>query len=211
MMIKVFIVDDHAVVRQGLKQILAEESRMTVVGEAANGVEAPRKIQETNPDVVILDISLPGRNGIDVLRRIKADAPNRPVLVLSMYPEDQYAVRLLKDGAAGYLTKESAPEQLVTAIRAVASGKKYISPAVAELMLNEMVGEGTGDAHESLSRREYQVFVMLASGKTTTEIAKDLCLSTKSITTYRARVLRKMNLRNNVELTHYAIKHGFVF
>lgn len=107
MMIKVFIVDDHAVVRQGLKQILAEESRMTVVGEAANGVEAPRKIQETNPDVVILDISLPGRNGIDVLRRIKADAPNRPVLVLSMYPEDQYAVRLLKDGAAGYLTKES--------------------------------------------------------------------------------------------------------
>lgn len=208
-MIDVFIVDDHAIVRQGVKQIIAETRDMRIVGETGNAVEANRKINEANPDVVVLDISMPGKSGVDILKQIKEHKPNVAALILSMYPEDQYAVRLMKYGASGYLTKESAPESLVSAIRTIASGKKYISPVVSELMLSEMVDETSAPPHKQLSSREYQVFLLLVAGKTMMEIAGEMCLSVKTIGTYRARLLQKLNIRNNVELTHYAIKNGF--
>lgn len=216
-MIRVLVADDHAIVRQGLKQILSDTADITVNGEAANGVEAmrllrscgcKRKQDECSFDVVLLDISMPGRNGIDVLNQIKDEMPWLPVLVLSMYPEDQYAVRLLKAGAAGYLNKESAPEMLVEVIRKVASGKRYVSPAVAEI-LAEQLG-GNGPQHAGLSDREFHILLQIASGKTVSEIAVELSLSVKTVSTYRTRLLEKMQMKNNAELTHYAIKNQLV-
>jgi DNA-binding NarL/FixJ family response regulator len=209
-MILVLIADDHAILRQGLRQILADAEDMTVVGEAANGIEVMQMIRgDCRCDVVLLDIAMPGRNGIEVLKQIKDEKPNLPVLVLSMYPEDQYAVRLLKAGAAGYLTKESAPELLVQAIRKVAAGKKYISPSVAELLADQL-DSGNGPQHASLSDREFQILLQIAAGKTVSEIAAALSLSVKTVSTYRARVLDKMQMKNNAELTHYAIKNQLV-
>jgi len=211
-MILVLIADDHAILRQGLRQILADAEDMTVVGEAANGVEVMQMIRgDCRCDVVLLDIAMPGRSGVEVLKQIKDEKPNLPVLVLSMYPEDQYAVRLLKSGAAGYLTKESAPELLVQAIRKVATGKKYISPSVAELLAELLdSGNGNGPQHANLSDREFHVLLQIASGKAVSEIAEALSLSVKTVSTYRARVLEKMQMKNNAELTHYAIKNELV-
>ena len=209
-MILVLIADDHAILRQGLRQILADEEDMTVVGEAANGIEVMQMIRsDYRFDVVLLDIAMPGRSGIEVLKQIKDEKPNLPVLVLSMHPEDQYAVRLLKAGAAGYLTKESAPELLVQAIRKVAAGKKYISPSVAELLADRL-DSGNGPQHASLSDREFHILLQIAAGKTVSEIAEALSLSVKTVSTYRARVLDKMQMKNNAELTHYAIKNRLV-
>ncbi len=206
--IRVLIADDHAIVRQGLRQILSDTPDLTVSGEAENGVQAVQMVRGGEWDVVLMDVSMPDRNGIDALKLIKKEFPRLPVLILSMYPEEQYAIRALKAGAAGYLTKQSAPDLLVTAIRQVASGKQYVSPSLAEELANAIGEDTERPAHEKLSDREYQTLCMIASGKTPTEIAEALNLSVKTVSVYRARLLEKMHLRNNAELTHYGLKHG---
>lgn len=208
--IRVLIADDHAIIRQGLKQILSDTEDMEVTGEADGGIPAVQLIREHQYDVVLLDVSMPDRNGIDTLKLIKKEAPKLPVLILSMHPEEQYAIRALRAGAAGYLSKQGAPEQLVTAIRQVAAGKKYVSAAVAEELANAIGEDLERPPHEKLSDREYQTLCMISSGKTLTQIAEQLNLSVKTVSVYRARLLEKMKLRNNAELTHYGLKHGLV-
>jgi len=204
-MIRILIADDHAIVRHGLKQIIEESGEMRVVAEADSGSAALRKLRETDCDAVLLDIAMPDMSGIDVLKLIHSEKPQLPILILSIYPEDQYAMRLIKAGAAGYMTKESAPSEVVKALLRVASGKKYISSAVAELLANEI---GTPDEklpHQILSDREYQIFLLLASARTVSEIADALSLSVKTVSTYRSRILEKMRLSNNAELMRYAV------
>lgn len=209
-MINVLIADDHTIVRKGLKQLLAETPDMVVAGEASNGYEVLEKIKQNHYDVLLLDISMPGKSGLDILKELRAEKPKLPVLVLSMYPEEQYAVRVLRAGASGYLTKESAPDELVVAMRKVAQGKKYVSPSLAEKLAVDLEVDATKPAHETLSDREYQVMCMIASGETVGEIAEKLSLSAKTISTYRARILEKMSMKNNAELTHYAIQNKLV-
>lgn len=204
-MIRILIADDHAIVRRGLKQIIDDSGEMRVVAEAESGIEALRKIREIECDAVLLDISMPDMSGIDVLKQIHAESPQLPILILSIYPEDQYAMRLIKAGAAGYMTKESAPSEVVKALLRVAGGKKYISPVVAEILANEIGKDEQKLPHQILSDREYQIFLLLASAKTVTEIADTLALSVKTVSTYRTRVLEKMHLHNNAELMRYAI------
>ena len=206
-MIRIFLIDDHIIFREGLKQILAKHSDLRVVAEAGNSKEVMEKIQKDKYDVIVLDISLPGRNGPELLQDIKKILPQVAVLVLSMYPEDQYAVRMIKAGASGYVTKESAPEELINAIRKVAQGRRYISSKLAEEMAVAIGDNAPEFPHQLLSNREYQVMRMLASGKTLKDIAEELMISEKTVTTYRARILEKMHLKNNVELTIYAITH----
>jgi two-component system, NarL family, invasion response regulator UvrY len=193
-----------------MKQIISEISDMTVVDEASNGSEVLDKIRRNNYSVVVLDIAMPGKSGLEALKEIKSERPELPVLMLSMYPEDQYAIRVLRSGAAGYLTKESAPAELVTAIRTVASGKKYISPSVAERLVFNLDFEGKKELHELLSDREFQVLRMIASGKAVSDIADELSLSVKTISTYRSRILEKMKLKNSAELTTYAIQNHLI-
>jgi two-component system invasion response regulator UvrY len=209
-MIRALIADDHAVVRHGLRQILQETSDMQVAGEAASGPEALERARGDVYDVVVLDITMPGRSGFDVLKELRVERPSLPVLVLSMHAEEQFAVRLLKAGAAGYLNKESAPEELVKAIRKVVSGGRYVSPTLAEKLAFEIDAGSDKLVHETLSDREFQVMRMMASGKTVKEIAAELSLSVKTISTYRARILTKMNLHTNAELIHYAITNQLV-
>jgi len=209
-MIRALIADDHAVVRQGLRQILQETSDMRVTGEAATGPEALDRARADSYDVVVLDITMPGRSGFEVLKELRIEQPELPVLVLSMHAEEQFAVRLLKAGAAGYLNKESAPEELVKAIRKVVTGGRYVSPTLAEKLAFEIDAGSDKLAHETLSDREFQVMRMMASGKTVKEIAAELSLSVKTISTYRARILAKMNLHTNAELIHYAITNQLV-
>lgn len=208
--IRVLIADDHAIVRQGLRQILSDTEDMVVAGEAANGVEALQRVREAQWGVVLMDVSMPDRNGIDALKMIKKEFPRLPVLVLSMYPEDQYAIRALKAGASGYLTKQSAPEQLVQAIRTVAAGRKYVSASLAEELASAIQDDSEKPLHERLSDREYQTLCMIASGKTLSQIALELNLSVKTVSVYRARLLEKMRMKNNAELTHYGLKHELV-
>jgi len=205
-MIRILIADDHAIVRQGLKQILEESREMTIVAEHANGADALRWIRANECDVVLLDIAMPGMNGIDALKQLHEEKPKLPILILSIYPEDQYAVRLIKAGAAGYLTKESAPEVVVEAVNHVAAGKKYISQAVAEMLANKFGAPEGKLPHETLSDREYQIFRLLASARTVSEIAAALSVSVKTVSTYRSRILEKMQLRNNAELMRYAVE-----
>jgi len=209
-MIKILIADDHPIVRKGLKQILAETPNIIVAGEANNGAEVLTKVLKNEYDMVLLDISMPGRDGIDTLKELKDLKPNLPVLVLSIHSEDQYAVRVLRAGAYGYLTKESAPEELISAIRTVSLGRKYISPSVAEKLVFNLNNNAPKQPHEKLSDREYQVMDLIASGKTVKEISEDLSLSVKTISTYRARILEKMKMKNIAELIRYAIKNGLV-
>ena len=209
-MIKILIADDHAIVREGLKQILSESPDLIVVAEASSGQEVLEKISKSDLDLVVLDIAMPGRGGLDILKEIKTQKPRLPVLMLSMYPEEQYAIRVLKSGASGYLTKESAPSELVMAIRQISQGKKYISPSLAEKLAIDLEINPDKMPHEILSDREYQVMCMIASGKTLKEIADGLSLSIKTISTYRSRILEKMNMKTNAELTHYAIKNNLV-
>jgi two-component system invasion response regulator UvrY len=204
-MIRILIADDHAIIRHGLKQIIEESGEMRVVAEADSGSDAMRKIRGIECDVVLLDISMPDMSGIDVLKQIHAEKLQLPILILSIYPEDQYAVRLIKAGAAGYMTKESAPAEVVRALLHVAGGKKYISPAVAELLANEVGADEEKLPHQTLSDREYQIFLLLASARTVSEIANTLALSVKTISTYRSRILEKMHLNNNAELMRYAV------
>ena len=207
---KILITDDHAVVRQGLKLILADQFKCAEFGEARNAQEALNRVWKEKWDVVILDITMPGRNGLEVLKEIKRSRPKLPVLVLSMHPEDQFAVRLLKAGAAGYLTKESAGEELVGAIEKVTSGGRYISPSLAERMASYLDMDVRKAPHERLSDREFLVLRMIASGKAVSQIAKELSLSVATVSTYRARILEKMDLKNNAQLTHYAIQKCLV-
>jgi two-component system, NarL family, invasion response regulator UvrY len=206
-MINVLIVDDHAMFREGLKQILGKHSDMHVGGEAGSAGEALDKIRAGNFDVILLDISLPGQSGLDILNRIKTERPAQAVLILSMHPEDQYAVRMFKAGASGYITKESAADDLVLALRRVASGGKYISSGLAERLVSDLDERASQLPHQLLSNREFQVMCALASGQTLKEIADALVLSEKTITTYRGRILEKLGLRNNVELTHYVLQN----
>ena len=209
-MIRALIADDHAVVRQGLRQILLETADMVVTGEAANGPEALERARAGGFDVIVLDITMPGRSGFEVLKELRLEDPALPVLVLSMHSEEQFAVRLLKAGASGYLNKESAPEELVKAIRKVVSGGRYVSPRLAEKLAFEIDSGSDKLLHETLSDREFQVMRMMASGQTVKEIAAELALSVKTISTYRARILDKMNLHTNAELIHYAIQNQLI-
>lgn len=209
-MIRVLVVDDHAIVRQGLRRILEEAAGVSFGGEAANGVEALKMLRTEKWDVVLLDISMPEKNGIDTLKQIMDGNKAARVLILSMYPEDQYAVRLMKAGASGYLTKETAPEQLIEAIRTVVVGKKYISRTLAELLLLECGSDSGKLLHALLSNREYQVLRLIGSGKKVSEVAETLSLSVKTVSTYRTHILEKMKLRNNAELTYYVMQNGLM-
>ena len=209
-MIKVLIADDHTLMRKGLRQILLESRAVEVADEAKDGKETIAKVSAEPYDLVLLDISFPGRSGIEVLKQVKSLRPKLPVLILSMHPEEQYAVRAMRAGAAGYLTKESAPDELIEAIKKVARGGKYITASLADKLADEIGEPSKGMLHERLSDREYQVMCMIASGKTVKEIGCELNLSVKTISTHRARLLRKMNMRNSAQLTHYAIKHKLV-
>jgi DNA-binding NarL/FixJ family response regulator len=208
--IRVFIADDHAIVREGLKQILAEQRDIVVAGEAETGLDAIKLFRKSRCNVLLLDISLPDRNGIEVLKQIKDEKPDLSVLMLSMHREDQYAIRALKAGASGYMTKQSAPKELVNAIRQVAAGQRYVSAQLAQVLAAQ-VGDGFDKPpHESLSDREYQTLTMIASGKTVSEIAKELSLSVKTVSEYRSRLLAKMKLKTSAELTHYAIRNQLI-
>ena len=209
-MIKIIIADDHPIVRAGMKQIISEASDMSVTDEAGDGRQLLHKIRTENYDVVILDITMPHIDGLDVLKQLKIEKPKLPVIVLSIHPEDQYALRVLKAGASGYVTKASAPDELINAIRKVFRGGKYISPTIAEKMAFQLDARFEEMPHEALSDREYQVLCLLASGKTVTEIADELALSVKTVSTYRARILEKMGMKNNAELIHYAVQNKLV-
>jgi DNA-binding NarL/FixJ family response regulator len=209
-MIKILVADDHLVVRKGIIQILSDSADMEVLDEAADGHEALAKAIKLDCDVVLLDISMPGKNGLEVLKEIKAQKPSLPVLMLSMYPEEQYAMRALKNGASGYLTKESAPDELTAALRKVSNGGKYVTLSLAEKLAFRMDDDAGSTPHENLSDREFQVLCMMAQGSTISDVADKLNLSVKTISTYRTRILEKMGMSNNAELTHYAIKNGLV-
>lgn len=209
-MLKILIADDHPVFRQGLRQILSEANDMVVACEVSNGLEVLDRVRTGCCDVILLDISLPGRNGIDILKQLKKERPGLPVLILTMHPEEQYAVRALKAGASGYLTKESTPSELIAAIRKVSAGGKYVSSSLAEKLACELGRIDEKAPHETLSDREYQIMILIASGKTVTEIAENLSLSIKTVSTYRSRILEKMTMKNSAELTYYAIKNQLV-
>ncbi len=209
-MIRVLIVDDHTILRRGLSQIIAETDDMEVGGEADSGAQAIKLARAENFDVVLLDISMPDRNGMDTLKQLKKEKPRLAVLMLSMHPEEHYAMRALKAGASGYLTKQSAPALLVTAIRQVASGRKYVSAELAEELARTVSDDNDRQRHETLSDREYETLRLMASGKTLSEIAAEMSLSVKTVSVYRARLLEKMQLKNNAELTYYALKHKLV-
>jgi DNA-binding NarL/FixJ family response regulator len=210
-MVKILVADDHAIVREGLKQIVADTSGLAVTGEAASEQETLELLRKHDFDVVLLDIAMTGRGGLEVLKQIKQEKPELPVLILSMYPEEQYAVRALKMGAAGYLTKVSAPDELIKAIKKIATGRKYVSNSLAEKLAFNLEIDTEKPLHECLSDREFQVMCMIASGKTVKNIAEKLSLSVNTISTYRFRILDKMRMKSNSELTHYAIKNRLVW
>lgn len=204
---EILLADDHAIIRDGLRQIFGETRDLVVAGEAANGQQLLEKLAQRSWDARVLDISMPGRNGLDLLRQIKADYPAMPVLVLSMHQEEQYAVRALQAGAAGYLTKESDTELLVAVVRKIAAGGMYISAAVAEMMARNLGQRRVDLPHMLLSQREYQVFMMIIAGRGATDIAAELSLSVKTVSTHKARIMQKMGMVNTAELIHYAIAH----
>jgi len=207
-MLKILIADDHTLFRKGLQHILSEYPDKVVTDEASNGQEVLDKIWHNDYDMVLLDITMPGMTGLEALKQLKNDRPKLPVLVLSMHPEEQYAVRVIRAGASGYLRKESAPDELITAIQRISAGRKYITSSLAERLADDVV-EPTGEKplHDTLSDREFEVFRMIAAGKTIKQIAEALFLNARTISTYRSRILEKMQMKTNAELIHYAIKH----
>ena len=207
---KILIADDHTIVREGIKQILAEIPEVTVTDEARNGQEVLQNVWDNDYDIVLLDITMPGRSGLDILKQLRTDKPALKILILSMHPEEQYAIRAFKAGAFGYLTKESSPHELIEAIRKISDGKKYVSSSLAETLASHLETKSEKPLHDMLSDREYEVMCMIASGKTVKEIAAELSLSVKTISTYRARILEKMNMKNNAQLTHYTIQNRLV-
>ena len=209
-MTRILVADDHQIVRAGLKNLLADYKEFDVAGEAGSGTDALKMVRESDWDVVLLDISMPDMNGIDTLKQIKRSKPDLPVLILTMHPEDHYAINLLRAGANGYVCKECAPEQLVGAIRTVASGRRYVSPALGDQLAGDLSGDGQNALHTELSEREFQVFCKLAAGQAVSEIADELFLSVKTVSTYRSRILEKMGMKTNANITYYAIKHGLI-
>jgi two-component system invasion response regulator UvrY len=209
-MIHVAIADDHPIVRAGLTQILQGDPDIAVAVEAANGAELLAHIRKEAVDVVLLDLSMPGMDGLDVLKQLKSEQPRLPVVILTVHPEAQYALRILRAGASGYLTKSSAPTELVRAIRKVHRGGKYLTATLAEKIAFALDANTDRPAHEGLSDREYQVLCLIASGKSVSQIAAELALSVKTISTYRSRLLEKMQMKSNAELTHYAFQNGLV-
>jgi two-component system invasion response regulator UvrY len=207
---KILLVDDHGIVRSGLRSLIDLESDMRVAGEAASGSEALQKVRKEQFDIVVLDISMPDKNGVDTLHDLKRIAPDLPVLILSGYAEQQYALNLIRSGCKGYLSKDSDPDEIVKAIRTICNGRLYISAALAELMATELTQPSGKMLHETLSDREFQVFFKLASGKSVTEIGEELFISVKTVSTYRTRIMEKMNLKTNADLTYYAIKNELV-
>lgn len=210
LMTRILVVDDHEVVREGLKQIISRSRDMVVADEAGNGAEALEKVQRKNYDVVVLDISMPDRSGLDVLKEIKSQKPELAVLMLTVHPEGQYAVRTLRAGASGYLTKKSVSKELVEAIRKVSSGGRYITASLAERLAFGLGSDSEKPLHETLSDREYEVMCKLASGKTVKEIAEELSLSPLTVSTHRSRIMEKMGMKNNVELALYAIRNELI-
>jgi two-component system invasion response regulator UvrY len=209
-MIRILIADDHSIIREGLKQIVSEVPDMVVADEASDGQELLSKVREEDFDVLVLDIHMPGPSGMELLRQLGSEKPKLPIVILSMYPEEQYAVRSLKAGASAYLTKGSAPDELIAAIRKVSLGGKYVTSSLAERLAHYLQVDSEKPLHEALSDREYQVLCMIASGKTVTQIGKELSLSVKTVSTYRSRILAKMGMGSNAELTRYAIENRLV-
>lgn len=209
-MIRILVADDHAIVRAGLKQIIADTFDMVVADEACNGQEVMDKLNKNEYDVLVLDITMPGWSGLDILKKVKDERPELHVLILSMHSEEQYAVRVFKAGASGYLTKDKAPEELIAALQKVSQGGKYVSDSLAEKLAGNLSSARERPLHENLSDREFQVMCRIASGKTVKEIAEEMCLSVKTVSTYRSRILEKMIMKTNAELTYYSIKHGLV-
>ncbi len=208
--IRILIADDHPIVRAGFKLVITDTQDMTVADEAGNGQEVLNLIRKHDYDIVLLDISMPGRNGLEVLKDLKAEKPKLPVMILSIYPEEQYAVRALRAGASGYMTKASAPNELIAAIRKISQGGKYISASLAEKLTDYLDEDANKPLHEKLSDREYQVMLLIASGKTVSDIADELCLSVKTISTYRSHIIEKMKLKNNAEITLYAVQNKLI-
>ncbi len=209
-MIKVFIADDHALIREGIKNLLSPLSDIKLVGETANSFEIIEQIRVNKCDVLILDLSMPGKNGLDVLKEIKSIFPETKILIMTMMPEDQFAKRTLKAGASGYLTKESAPDELITAIRRIASGRKYVSQSLAEKLAQDLDDTAEKPIQDLLSDREFQVMKMMASGKSQTDIAIELSISVSTVNTYRSRILKKLNLKTNAELIHFAYQNNLI-
>jgi DNA-binding NarL/FixJ family response regulator len=208
--IRILIADDHPIVREGYKKILSDTPDMIVADEAENGQEVLNYIRKKNYDLILLDISMPGRSGLEILKELKNERPRLPVLILSIYPEEQYAVRAFRAGASGYLTKASAPNELMSAIRKISQGGRYISSSLAEQLTYYLDADADKPLHETLSDREYQVMLMIASGKTVSEIAGELFLSVKTISTYRSHILEKTKMKNNAEITLYAVRNKLV-
>ncbi|MBA4405985.1 DNA-binding response regulator [bacterium] len=209
-MINVFIADDHALIREGIKNLLNPLSDIKLVGETANPYEVVELIKKNKCDVLILDLSMPGKDGLDVLKEIKSIYPETKILIMTMLPEDQFAKRTLKAGASGYLTKESAPDELITAIRRIASGRKYVSQSLAERLAQDLDDTSEKPIQELLSDREFQVMKMIASGKSQTKIANELSISISTVNTYRNRILEKLNLTSNAELIHFAYQNNLI-
>jgi DNA-binding NarL/FixJ family response regulator len=209
-MIRILIADDHAIVRAGLKQFIADQLDMEVAGEAATGAETIALVRTQEFDIILLDISMPDKNGIDTLKAVKHIKPDLPVLILSAHAEEQYAVNLLRAGASGYINKETASTQLVGAVRTAVQGRKYVSPTLAQVLAEGISGKGDEPLHGSLSQREFQIFCKLAGGQAVSQIADELHLSVKTVSTYRTRVLEKMGMKSNADLTYYAVKNGLI-
>ena len=209
-MINILIADDHAIVREGLKNIISETSDIVVTDEASSGAEVLSKVLKNDYDMIVLDITMPGRDGIDVLKQVKSFKPDLGILIMSIHPEDQFALRALKAGASGYINKEKVPEEIIAAIRKVSSGRKYVSASFAEKLAIDLQIDSEEPLHKKLSDRENEVLRMIASGKTPKEISSELSLSTKTISTYRTRVLEKMNMKTDAQLTYYAILNDFI-
>ena len=208
--VSIIIADDNPVVRAGLRQILAESGEIRQIAEASDGQDLLEKLKKTRYDIILLDITMPGRNGLEILKELRILYPSTPVLVLSVHPEEQYALRVIRSGAAGYLTKETAPENLLEAIRRILGGKKYITPEIAEILAASLDGKGDLAPHLRLSDREFETLRMIAQGKSLTEIAGEMFLNVKTISTYRRRILDKMNMKSTAELVNYAVKNGLV-
>ncbi len=210
MTIRVIVADDHPILRAGMVSVLNASSDLRVVAEAGNGAEVLRAIRDVAFDVLLLDVSMPGKSGLDLMRQIRKDSPRLPILIVSSFPEDQYALRSIKAGASGYITKMSAPSDLVTAVRTVSNGRKFITPALAEMLADHVERPDSATPHESLSDREFQTLKMIAAGHSLTEIAEVLCISVKTVSVYRSRLLEKMRMKSNVELTRYVVEHGLI-
>jgi two-component system, NarL family, invasion response regulator UvrY len=206
----VLIADDHAVVRAGLRRFLEEDQSFKTIGEAATGNETLTRLRENSWDIVILDINMPDRSGLDVLRHIRASSPDTRVLVLSGFPEKQYAVNVLRAGASGFLSKDSAPAELLKAVRMILAGRRYVSAALADMLVSDLDADSERPIHAQLSEREFQIMCKLAAGRSVTEIGHELCISVKTVSTYRTRVLEKMHMDNNADLTTYALKNGLI-